>query len=228
MKWQELLEEVWRANVELPVRGLVLGTWGNASGIDRATGKIAIKPSGISFGGLSPSDLATVDLDGNQAEGSRKPSTDTPTHLALYKAWPAVGGIVHTHSHYATAWAQSRRPIPCFGTTHADHFHGPVPVTDDCDTGERYEAATGEAIIACIGRQDPLEMPAALVAGHGAFAWGATPTEALENATVLEEVARMALHTLMLNPSAKPISQELLDRHFRRKHGPGAYYGQKD
>ena len=228
MSLQILKERVWEANRRLHDLGLVVHTWGNASARDPETGLVAIKPSGVSYADLTPALISIVRPDGELVEGA-KPSSDTPTHLVLYRNFSAVGGIVHTHSHHATAWAQARMPIPCLGTTHADHFFGEIPVTEDMTPEEiahEYEANTGEVIVRCLGGRDPLEMPAVLVAGHGPFAWGTTVEEAVMNASVLEHVARMAAMTQALAPHAKPISESLLLRHFRRKHGPDAYYGQ--
>lgn len=228
MSLQALKERVWEANRRLHDLGLVVHTWGNASARDPETDLIAIKPSGVSYGDLTPALISIVRPDGQAVEGG-KPSSDTPTHLVLYRELPGVGGIVHTHSPHATAWAQVRRPIPCLGTTHADHFFGEIPVTDEITPDEiasDYEANTGEVIVRCLAGMNPLEMPAVLVAGHGPFTWGATVEEAVRNAYVLEHVARMAAMSLVLDPEAQPISDALLRRHFLRKHGPDAYYGQ--
>jgi L-ribulose-5-phosphate 4-epimerase len=228
----DLRERVFEANREIVRAGLVILTFGNVSGIDRAAGVMAIKPSGVPYDALGPDSIVLVDVEsGATLEGEYRPSSDTPTHLALYRRFASVGGIVHTHSLHATAWAQARRAIPCLGTTHADQFHGPVPVTralaHDEIRGE-YEAYTGDAIIETLDRLglDPLEMPAALVASHGPFAWGADTVLAVENAIALEAVAAMALHTLILESAAEAIDDELLERHFLRKHGADAYYGQ--
>jgi L-ribulose-5-phosphate 4-epimerase len=226
---QALREQVFEANLELVRRGLVLYTFGNASGIDRASGCVVIKPSGVPYDVMTPNDLVVVDLEGKQLEGSLRPSSDLPTHLVLYRSFPGIGGVVHTHSRAATSWAQARRPIPCFGTTHADYFHGPVPVTEDMTAEEirsAYEANTGQCIARCFAVTDPLEMPAVLVAGHAPFTWGRTPAEAAHNAVVLEEVAALALQTIQIHAAAEAVSSELLDKHFYRKHGSGAYYGQ--
>lgn len=228
MSLQTLKERVWEANRQLHDLGLVVHTWGNASARDPETGLVAIKPSGVSYGELTPSLISIVRPDGELVEGG-KPSSDTPTHLVLYREFVAVGGVVHTHSPHATAWAQARRPIPCLGTTHADHFFGEVPVTDAMtpeEIAQHYEANTGEVIVRCLADRDPLQMPAVLVAGHGPFAWGATVEEAVQNASVLEHVAAMAAMTVALRPDATPIGDPLTRRHFFRKHGPGAYYGQ--
>jgi L-ribulose-5-phosphate 4-epimerase len=226
---ESLKSEVYEANVELLSRGLVLMTWGNASGIDREQGLVVIKPSGISYDAMRPEHMVVVDLDGRAVEGTLRPSVDTPTHLVMYKAWPEVGGVVHTHSHYATCWAQACRPIPAFGTTHADFAHGEVPVTDALtfeEVAHEYERNIGEVIVRRYANLNPMHFPGVLAANHGPFAWGASPAAAAENAVVLEELARMALHTIMLSPELPPVPQYLLDKHFLRKHGKDAYYGQ--
>ncbi len=230
MKFQTLREQVLEANLEVVRRGLVLYTFGNASGIDRGEGIVAIKPSGVPYEGMSAADIVLVDLDGRLVEGTLRPSSDLPTHLELYRTFPSVGGIVHTHSRAATSWAQAGREIPCFGTTHADYFHGPVPVTgvlsqEEIDTG--YEVNTGHLIVRTFAGLDPLHTPAVLVAGHAPFCWGKTPAEAAHIAVVLEEIAAMALNALSINPQTQPLPRRLHDKHFFRKHGPGAYYGQK-
>jgi L-ribulose-5-phosphate 4-epimerase len=228
----DLRERVLEANREIVRAGLVILTFGNVSGIDRAAGVMAIKPSGVPYDALGPESIVLVDLEsGATLEGGYQASSDTPTHLALYRRFASVGGIVHTHSLHATAWAQARRAIPCLGTTHADHFHGPVPVTRALARDEirgEYEACTGDAIVETLDRLalDPLEMPAVLVASHGPFAWGADTVLAVENAIALEAVAAMALHTLTLESAAEAIEDELLERHYLRKHGADAYYGQ--
>lgn len=225
----ELREEVWRANLDLVRFGLVTLTFGNASGLDRKKGIMAIKPSGISYEVMKPSDIVLVDLAGKRVEGRLSPSSDTPTHLELYRAFPKIGGIVHAHSEYATMYAQAGREIPCLGTTHADIFNGPVPVTRFLKREEvekDYELNTGKVIKECFRRIRPLERPGVLVAGHGPFAWGRTPGEAVENGLALERIAKMALGTRILNPLRSPFPRYLLDKHFQRKHGPGAYYGQ--
>lgn len=226
---EALREQVLEANLELVRRGLVLHTFGNASGIARDEGLVAIKPSGVPYETMKPSDLVVVDLQGRTVEGSLRPSSDLPTHLILYKAFPAVGGVAHTHSRAATAWAQAGREIPCFGTTHADYFVGSVPATRPLQPNEvkgDYEANTGHAIVRRFKKLDPLHTPAVLVAGHAPFCWGKNVTEAAHIAVVLEEIAAMATQTLVANPRARPISRHLHDKHFYRKHGSGAYYGQ--
>jgi len=227
---ESLRAEVCEANLEVVRRGLVLYTFGNASGISREQGLVAIKPSGVPYETLRPEHLVITDLDGHIVEGDLKPSSDLPTHLALYRAFPAIGGVVHTHSRYATAWAQARREIPCLGTTHADYFHGPVPVTEAMQPEEiesDYEWNTGQVILRRFAGIDPMVKPGVLVAGHAPFCWGRTPAEAAHNAVVLEEIASLAYHALTINPEASAISDALRDKHFLRKHGPKAYYGQK-
>lgn len=229
MQLQSLREQVLEANLEVVRRGLVLYTFGNASGINRDLGLIAIKPSGIPYDTMTARDLVLVDLDGAIVEGTLRPSSDLATHLVLYRSFPEIGGVVHTHSHAATAWAQARTPIPCFGTTHADYFQGEIPVTEEMTAEEirsDYEANTGHVIVRRFAGIDPLGRPAVLIAGHAPFCWGRTPADAAYNAVVLEEVAALALATLTINKSAGPISSDLLDKHFLRKHGTGAYYGQ--
>ena len=225
-----LRAEVYEANLELVRRGLVLYTFGNASGLSREQGLVAIKPSGVPYEEMTPADMVIVDLDGHVVEGSLRPSSDLATHVALYRAFPGIGGVVHTHSRHATAWAQACREIPCFGTTHADYFHGPVPVTVPLTPAEiesEYEANTGVAIVRLMADRDPLGCPAALVAGHGPFTWGKSAADAAHMAAIVEELAAMACQTLALNPAAAPISEALRDKHYFRKHGPKAYYGQK-
>jgi len=225
----DLKESVWLANLELVKQGLVIFTWGNVSAIERSRGLVVIKPSGVAYGEMKAGDMVVVDLEGRVAEGRWKPSSDTPTHLALYEAFPAVGGIVHTHSPWATAWAQAGMAIPALGTTHADYFHGAVPCTRRLtreETGPDYEAETGRVIAETFRTLDPVSVPAVLVNNHGPFVWGADASEAVYHARVLEEVALMAWRTLQLNPSAG-MDRFLLDRHFLRKHGKDAYYGQK-
>lgn len=225
---ERLKEETLAANLELVRRGLVLYTFGNASGIDREQGLVVIKPSGVEYDDLRPEQMVVTDLEGEIVEGDLRPSSDLLTHLALYKAFPLIGGVVHTHSEHATAWAQAGRDIPALGTTHADYFHGPVPCTrelTDAEIGGEYVLNTGTAIIERFSGLDPMAVPAALVAGHAPFAWGKTPHDAAHNAVVLEAVAKMAFMTVLLN-SECGVSQALLDRHFFRKHGAKATYGQ--
>ena len=227
---EELKAEVLAANLELVQRGLVLYTWGNASGIDRAKGLLAIKPSGVPYQSMTAADIVVTDMEGKIVEGSLKPSSDLATHLMLYRAFPTIGGVVHTHSEYATAWAQAGRPIPAYGTTHADYFYGPVPVTEELTQDEidgDYELNTGLAIVRLFRDLDPEAIPGVLVAGHAPFAWGKSAHSAAHNAVVLEAVARTAMRTVILNPEAKGLSQSLLDRHYFRKHGATATYGQK-
>jgi L-ribulose-5-phosphate 4-epimerase len=228
----ELRERVLEANLEILRAGLVVLTFGNASGVDRSAGVMAIKPSGVGYEELRPESMVVVDLEtGAALDGGLRPSSDTPTHLVLYRRFDTVGGIVHTHSSAATVWAQAGRPLPCFGTTHADHFHGAVPVTRDLTGDEirgEYEACTGDVIVEAIEGLglDPLEMPAALVRSHGPFTWGVDEAHAVENAIALEAAASMGIGALTLEPALGPISGDLLEKHFRRKHGPAAYYGQ--
>ena len=230
MKEFRLLQEsVCEANLELSRRGIVLFTWGNVSGIDRTNNLMVIKPSGVSYGDLRPEDMVVVDLEGNVVEGKMKPSSDTLTHLELYKAFHGIGGIVHTHSAYAVAWAQALRAIPAMGTTHADHFYGEIPCTRILTKKEverGYEKETGLVIVETFHKLDPEHIPGVLVGNHGPFTWGRTPEKAVYHAVVLEEVARMALFTAHLG-NENPIKQYLLDKHFYRKHGKDAYYGQQ-
>jgi L-ribulose-5-phosphate 4-epimerase len=229
MLLKTLREEVLEANLELVRRGLVLYTFGNASGIDRKKGLVAIKPSGVPYDKLKPNHMVISDLDGKIVEGKLRPSSDLPTHVELYKHFPKIGGVAHTHSEYATAWSQAETPIPCFGTTHADSFYGPVPVTPRLSSQQiagDYERETGVAIWRAFEKLDPDAVPAVLVAGHAPFAWGPTPADAAHNAVILEYVARMACHTLSINAESRPLPQELHDKHFLRKHGRNAYYGQ--
>ena len=225
-----LKNDVFRRNLELVEHGLVVLTWGNVSGIDREAGLVAIKPSGVPYAGMTAEDIVVVDLEGHAVEGRLRPSSDLPTHLALYRAFPSVGGIVHTHSPKAVAWAQARRGIPAFGTTHADHFHGAVPCTREltpAEVAEDYELNTGRVIEERFHDLDAEAFPGVLVAGHGPFTWGPTPRKAVENAVALEQIAAMALDTLRIDPDAEPAPSYVLDKHYFRKHGPGAYYGQK-
>jgi L-ribulose-5-phosphate 4-epimerase len=226
---KQLREEVLEANLELVRRGLVLYTFGNASGIDREKALVVIKPSGVPYNKMKPEHLVVSNLNGEILEGKLRPSSDLPTHLVLYKAFPGIGGVVHTHSEYATAWAQARREIPCFGTTHADYFHGPVPVTDSMSENEiagEYEKNTGAAIVRRFRDQRAESIPGVLVANHGPFTWGTDVTSAAHNAVVLESIARMAFFTVTINREATAIGQPLHDRHYLRKHGSKAYYGQ--
>jgi L-ribulose-5-phosphate 4-epimerase len=228
-----LLEQVCQANHDLVGAGLVTLSFGNASGIDREAGVFVIKPSGIAYEALRPEDLVAVSVeDGRVVQGRFRPSSDTPTHLLLYQRFPSIGGVVHTHSPYASAWAQAGREIPCLGTTHADHFNGPVPVTRALTTDEiegAYEAETGNVIVETFERLgiEPLHMPAVLVRSHGPFTWGSDAADAVTNAIALEAVAAMAERTFALRPTVGPLDQALLRKHFLRKHGPGAYYGQR-
>ena len=223
-----LADDVLAANLALPAHGLVTLTWGNASAVDRALGLVAIKPSGVAYEQLNAGGLAIVDLDGNLVSGGR-PSTDTPTHLALYRAFEEIGGIVHTHSTWATAWAQAQREIPLLGTTHADLSPHPIPVTralSEVEIEDDYEGSTGAAIVEAVSEHGPVELPCALVRGHAPFCWGATVAEAVEKAVTLEEVARIALLTMLLDPGAPSLDQAVREKHHQRKHGPRAYYGQ--
>ena len=225
-----LKAHVLEANLELVRRGLVLYTFGNASGIDRATGLVAIKPSGVEYDKMTPDDLVVTDLYGKIVEGKLKPSSDLATHLELYRAFPSIGGVVHTHSEFATAWAQAGREIPAYGTTHADYFYGPVPVTEELtpeEIGGDYVLNTGKAILRRFKSLDPDAVPGVLVAGHAPFAWGRDAMDAAHNAVVLEYTARIAFRTATLNPGCRGVSQALLDRHYFRKHGAKATYGQR-
>jgi L-ribulose-5-phosphate 4-epimerase len=229
MLLKALREEVMEANLELVRRGVVVFTFGNVSGISREEGLVAIKPSGVPYEELTAEQIVVTDLEGRLIDTNLRPSSDLPTHLELYKAFPGIGGVAHTHSEFGTAWAQARRPILCLGTTHADYFHGPVPVTPDLTPDEiagAYEKATGEVIVRTFRDLDPGAIPAVLVAGHAPFCWGTDAADAVHNAVILEYIARMATHTLAVNPTATPLPRELHDKHFYRKHGPGAYYGQ--
>jgi L-ribulose-5-phosphate 4-epimerase len=229
---ERLKKEVLAANLQLPEHGLVTFTWGNVSGIDREQGLVVIKPSGVPYEELKIDDLVVLDLNGRIIEGTLRPSSDTPTHLALYRAFSQIGGIVHTHSPWATSWAQAGQAIPALGTTHADYFYGAIPCTrtltqEEIERG--YELETGNVIIETFEKEglDPVSMPGVLLSGHAPFSWGKNASQAVHNAVVLEEVAKMALHTFQLNPQMKPIDQFLLDKHYLRKHGVNAYYGQK-
>lgn len=230
MMLESLRAEVLEANLELVRRGLAVDTFGNASGISRENGMVVIKPSGVPYETMRAEDLVVCDLHGKTVEGSLRPSSDLPTHIALYVAFESIGGVAHTHSRSATAWAQARREIPCLGTTHADYFRGAIPVTEALKTEEiesEYEWNTGQAIIRRFEEIDPLSMPGVLVAGHAPFCWGSSPRVAAHTAWMLEEVARMAIATVTLNPAVQPLSDVLRDKHFLRKHGSDAYYGQK-
>lgn len=229
--FDSLKQQVLQANLELPRLGLVAFTWGNVSGRDAATGAIAIKPSGLPYAGLQADDMVVVDAEGRVLQGHRKPSSDLPTHLALYRAWPALGGVVHTHSNWATVWAQACRSIPALGTTHADYFRGAIPCTPSLAVAQiqgAYEQETGLAIVEHFRASgiDPAQMPAVLVAKHGPFVWGPDADTAVHNAAVLELIAQMAFLSLQLQPGLPAMPTPLLDKHFLRKHGPGAYYGQ--
>jgi len=227
---QTLRTEVYEANLELVRRGLVIYTFGNASGLSREEGLIVIKPSGVPYERMRPADMVVTDLEGRVVQGSLRPSSDLPTHAALYRAFPSIAGVAHTHSRHATAWAQACREIPCFGTTHADYFCGAVPVTAPLSAEEidsDYEANTGVAIIRLLEGRDPLGCPGVLVAGHAPFCWGDSVTAAVHAAVIVEELAAMAWQTLTINPAAAPLPDALRDKHYFRKHGPNAYYGQK-
>ena len=229
MLLKTLREAVLDANLELVRRGLVLYTFGNASGISREEGLVAIKPSGVPYETMSAEDIVVTDLTGRVVDGKMRPSSDLATHIEIYKRFPEAGGVAHTHSEFATAWAQAKRPIPCFGTTHADYFYGSVPVTADLTAAEiatDYEKNTGTAICRLFDKMDGKSVPAVLVAGHAPFCWGSTPAEAAHTATILESVARMAWYTIGISPQAAPLPRELHDKHFLRKHGSTAYYGQ--
>jgi L-ribulose-5-phosphate 4-epimerase len=228
--YRELKERAWTANQEIPKRGLAIYTFGNVSVFDAGRGVMAIKPSGVDYAKLTADDLVVMDLEGTIVEGKLRPSSDTPTHLVLYRAWKGVGGVVHTHSTYATGWAQARLPIPIYGTTHADHLAEDVPCTavmSDEAVERDYEVETGKQILECFRGKNPLHVPMVLVAGHGAFAWGETAEKAVYNAVVLEELAKMAFVTRTLAPSALRLPDRLIEKHFERKHGKHAYYGQK-
>ena len=228
---EELKQQVCRANLDLVREGLVIQTWGNVSGIDRKRGLVVIKPSGVSYDGMKPEHQVVVSLEtGEVVKGDLKPSSDTATHLVLYRAFPEIGGVVHTHSLYATAWAQAKRALPSYGTTQADYWYGDVPCTrllTPKEIQDDYEANTGHVIVERFKKLDPTQHPAVLVASHGPFTWGKDAHDAVHNAVVLEFVARLASETLRLSPKLKPMQSALLDKHFLRKHGPGAYYGQK-
>ncbi|MDD5935351.1 MAG: L-ribulose-5-phosphate 4-epimerase [Clostridiales bacterium] len=227
---EELKQRVYEANMELVKKGLVIYTWGNVSGIDPETKLVVIKPSGVDYDTMKPEDMVVLDLDGKIVEGEYRPSSDTPTHLELYKAYPSLGGIVHTHSTYAVTFAQAGLEIPPLGTTHADYFYGGIPCTRSLTSAEvenEYEKNTGKVIIETIKDKDPMEAPAIVVKNHGPFSWGKSPEDAVYHAVVLEEVCRMAYQTMTLNPNVNRAPQYLLDKHYFRKHGANAYYGQE-
>jgi L-ribulose-5-phosphate 4-epimerase len=227
---QSLKDQVCQANLDLVAHGLVTLTWGNVSAISDDRQHVVIKPSGVAYGKMRPEDMVVVDLEGQVVEGQLRPSSDTPTHVLLYRHLAAIGGITHTHSRFATMFAQARVEIPCFGTTHADHFSGPVPVTRPLtqqEVEEDYEGHTGRVIVERFAKLDPAALPAVLVAGHAPFAWGQNAAKSVENAVALEAVAEMALGVLQIRPNAAPLESYVLEKHFRRKHGPDAYYGQK-
>lgn len=227
---ESLKQLVYEANMQLPRYGLVTFTWGNVSAIDRESGLFVIKPSGVDYGTMRPEDMVVLDLEGNQVEGDYRPSSDTPTHLELYKAFPKMGGIVHTHSSWATSWAQAGRGIPCYGTTHADYMYGEIPclrcLTKE-EIDEAYETNTGLLIVEHFKEKEYMAVPACLCKNHGPFTWGKDAMDAVHNAVVLEEVAKMAARCEMINPDVRPAPQELQDKHYLRKHGANAYYGQK-
>lgn len=226
---EALKQQVYEANMELPKRGLVVYTWGNVSGFDKETGYFAIKPSGVDYDDLKPEDMVIMDLEGNKIEGKYNPSSDTATHIELYRAWPQIGGIVHTHSQWATQWAQAGRSIPSYGTTHADYFYGDIPCARSLtpkEIDEAYEKNTGLVIIETFADNNPEYVPGVLCTNHGPFAWGKDAAEAVHNAVVLEECAKMAYYTECINPRVQQIPQPLMDKHFLRKHGENAYYGQ--
>lgn len=229
MMLTRLREQVVAANLELVRRGVVIFTFGNVSGISREEGLVAIKPSGVPYEELTAEQIVITDLDGRVVESNLRPSSDLPTHIELYKKFTNIGGVAHTHSEHGTAWAQARRPIPVLGTTHADYFHGPIPVTPDMTAEEisgEYEKATGEVIVRTFAGTDPDKVPGVLVAGHAPFTWGTSPADAVHNAVILEYIARLATHTYSINAKAEPIARTLHDKHFLRKHGANAYYGQ--
>lgn len=227
---EALKQEVLEANLELPRHGLVTFTWGNVSAIDKNRELVVIKPSGVSYDNMTADDMVVVDLEGNIIEGRLNPSSDTPTHLALYKAYEQIGGVVHTHSSYITSWAQAGCSVPALGTTHADYFYGQIPctraLTEEEIQGE-YEVETGNVIIETIGKQDPMSIPGIIVFQHGPFAWGKNAMDSVHNAVVMEEIAKMAFRSITINPRLSDIDSTLLDKHYLRKHGANAYYGQK-
>lgn len=226
---RQLRHQVWQANMDLERHHLVTFTWGNVSAIDRESGLVVIKPSGVAYSELSAENMVVVDLEGNVVEGSLNPSSDTATHLVLYRAYPEIGGVVHTHSNHATSWAQAGKPIPALGTTHADYFYGNIPCTralSDQEIQNNYEYNTGKVIVETIGDNDPVAIPGIIVKEHGPFSWGKDAAQAVHNAVVMEVVADMALQTLQINAQVDHINQALLDKHYLRKHGANAYYGQ--
>lgn len=228
--FMELKERVWKCNMRLSERNLVIQTFGNVSGIDRERGIIAIKPSGVPYSELTPDKIVLVDLENNVVDGSYKPSSDTKTHLTLYKSFSQIRGIVHTHSPYATAWAQAKKPIPCLGTTHADYVQGEIPCTDELSDEQiksDYEIETGVQIVKRFDNMSAEEVEMVLVANHGPFTWGKTPEDAVSNTVLLEEIAKIAFYTIVINPNVENIKNTLLDKHYLRKHGENAYYGQK-
>jgi L-ribulose-5-phosphate 4-epimerase len=228
-RWGELRERAWAANMEIPRRGLAIYTFGNVSAFDPAAGVLAIKPSGVPYEELAPEHMVLVDLEGKVVEGSLRPSSDTRTHVVLYRAFRGIGGVAHTHSTYASGWAQARSPIPVYGTTHADHLAEEVPCTElmsEAAVARDYETETGNQIVECFRARDPLHTPMVLVAGHGPFTWGDTAQAAVYHAAVLEELARMAFVTRTIAPGAPPLPEHLVRKHFERKHGKDAYYGQ--
>lgn len=227
---EELKKKVYEANIDLVKKNLVIYTWGNVSGIDREKNLVVIKPSGVEYEDMGPEDMVVIDLEGNVVEGKYKPSSDTPTHLVLYKTFKDIQGIVHTHAPWTVTFAQAGEPIPALGTTHADYFYGSIPCTRSLTKEEiegAYEEETGHVIVETIGKNNPMDIPGIVVKSHGPFSWGTSPENAVYNAVVMEKVAEMAYHTLILNPIIKEIPQDLLDKHYLRKHGEHAYYGQK-
>ncbi|HHX55286.1 MAG TPA: L-ribulose-5-phosphate 4-epimerase [Clostridiales bacterium] len=226
---EKLKKEVFDANIQLKEKGLIIYTWGNVSGIDKGSGLVVIKPSGVDYETMKPEDMVVVDLDGKLVEGHYNPSSDTETHIELYKKYPEIGGVVHTHSTWAVSFAQAGLSIPAFGTTHADYFYGDIPCTRELskeEINDNYELNTGRVIIETIADKNPMEVPGIVVKNHGPFAWGKTPADSVYNAVVLEKVSEMAYKTMTLNPQAPRVSQYLLDKHYYRKHGSDAYYGQ--
>lgn len=226
---EQLKKDVYDANMELQEKGMVIYTWGNVSGIDREKNLVVIKPSGVSYDSMKAEDMVVVDFDGNVVEGHYKPSSDTATHIVMYKTYPAIGGVVHTHSTWAVTFAQAGMSIPAFGTTHADYFYGDIPCTRDLtaeEIEEAYELNTGKVIVETIGDGDPMAIPGIVVKNHGPFAWGKTPAGSVYNAVVMDKVAEMAYNTMTLNPRVPRVPQYLLDKHYFRKHGANAYYGQ--